>query len=66
MQYFIENNAAITACTEDEILSSLMSIINTPEMLVEYAENACIAGKTNHDKEKNQGVFDAVIASVMK
>ena len=40
-------------------------LVNNPELLVKYAENARNIGIKNHNEEKISNVFDNVIKSVL-
>lgn len=64
MQYFIKNNAAVIASDDKEIEEKLQMLVNNPELLVQYAENARKTGIENHNEEKILNTFDAVIKSV--
>lgn len=60
MQYFIENKAAIVCDTDEKILLGLNQLKNTCT-LNEYAQNACEAGKKNHDPESIRKLLFQVI-----
>ena len=64
MQYFINNNAAVIAADDKEIEEKLSMLVNNPELLVKYAENAKDIGIENHNEEKILSTFDTVIKSV--
>ncbi|MBR5202237.1 MAG: hypothetical protein IKW45_03145 [Clostridia bacterium] len=51
MQYFIQNNAAITATNDGQIENSLREIIKDTEILTSYAEKAREIGIKNHSKD---------------
>ncbi len=51
IQYFLENCAAIVCDTDSNILSNLEQIIHNKNIVNEYAENACAAGKNNHNPD---------------
>lgn len=65
MQYFIKNNAAVIASDDKEIEEKLHMLVNNPELLVQYAENARTTGIENHNEEKILNIFDTVIKSVL-
>lgn len=65
MQYFIKNDAAVIADNDKEIEEKLSMLVNNPELLVKYAENACDIGIKNHNEEKILNTFDSVIKSVL-
>lgn len=64
MQYFIKNEAALTATNDNEIKEKLSMLANNPELLVQYAEKSCKSGIENHREEKIFKTFDNVIKSV--
>lgn len=51
MQYFLENRAAMIANTHKDMVDRLESILHSPEILKEYAKQACACGMKNHKKE---------------
>lgn len=51
MQYFIENDAAITAINDEQIENGLREIIKDTEILTLYAEKAREIGIKNHSKD---------------
>ena len=56
MKYLIENKAAICACDRETIYNVLYDLINSPNTLIQYADNAWNCGKKNHnilDIQKN-------------
>ena len=53
--------SSLVACTENEIFDSLNKLYQNPELLLDYAQKACLLGVVNHSKEKIQQVFDSVI-----
>jgi len=59
--YFIENDAALTACDEMQIKKVLKEILSNPQILNQYAENACACGIRNHAPEKIMQTFNRVI-----
>lgn len=65
MQYFINNDAAVIAAEDKEIEEKLSMLVNNPELLVKYAENARDIGIKNHNEEKILNTFDTVIKSVL-
>lgn len=65
MQYFINNDAAVIADNDKEIEEKLRMLVNNPELLVKYAENARDIGIKNHNEEKILSTFDSVIKSVL-
>ena len=64
MQYFISNHAAITACSDKEIVSGLKRILNDPQLLAQYARRAGETGLKNHDKKKVMNEFYRLIMDV--
>ena len=66
MQYFIENDAAIVASSDEEIFNALSLILASPNQLNDYAERARDTGIRNHSKEIILGVFDETIKEVIK
>lgn len=62
LQYFIENNAALVCVCESDIAKALERVSDSPELLLQLAQNAAEAGQKNHNKEDIQNVFDSVIA----
>jgi len=66
MQYFIKNNAALVAGSEQEIVNILESIVNSPEIIVESAKITAKIGIQNHNKEKIQSIFDTIIFGLFK
>ena len=65
MEYFSSTKSAVTAHTQEEILSGLESLL-TGEVLAEYAKNAAECGMENHSEEKILGTFNAVLSDVYK
>lgn len=65
MQYFINNEAAVIADNDKEIEEKLSMLVNNPELLIKYAENASVLGVKNHNEEKILNTFDEVINSVL-
>ena len=65
MQYFINNEAAVIADNDKEIEEKLSMLVNNPELLIKYAENASVLGVKNHNEEKILNTFDEVIKSVL-
>ena len=59
MQYFKENDCALTADNPELICSVLQSIDSA--ILKQYAQNAVKCGKENHNQEKICCIFDKVI-----
>ena len=66
MQYFIDNNAAFVASSDEEIKQSLSKISDSPDLLIEYATRARDTGIKNHRKEKVLAVFNDTISEVLK
>lgn len=66
MQYFIDNNAAFVASSDEEIKQSLSKISDSPDLLVEYATRARDTGIKNHSKEKVLAIFNDTISEVLK
>ena len=65
MQYFIENNAAIVCGSDEDIVHYLESICDNPKLIDEFAENAAISGKRNHDAKTIKNIFDDVIYNAL-
>ncbi len=65
MQYFIKSNSAVIASDDKEIEEKLSMLVNNPDLLVKYAENARITGLENHNEEKILSTFDSTIKSVL-
>ncbi len=65
MQYFIKNDAAVIADNDKEIEEKLSLLVNNPELLVNYANNASDIGIKNHSEENILKTFDNVIKSVL-
>ncbi len=65
MQYFINNDAAVIAAEDKEIEEKLSMLVNNPDLLVKYAENARDIGIRNHNEEKIISTFDNGIKSVL-
>ena len=51
IDYFVRNDSALVASTEDEIYNQVKRIVDSPEIVAEYAEKAYSCAKRNHDKE---------------
>ncbi len=51
MQYFINNDIAIVADTNAEMIAKFKSILDDPNILCEYAKKACECGIKNHKKD---------------
>lgn len=49
IEYLRNEDAAIICTTESSILSNLKNIINTPQLITEYAEKGWSCGIRNHD-----------------
>ena len=54
LDYLRSNDIAITATSEDELRECLESIVNDPEIILQYARRANEFGKMNHSREKIQ------------
>ncbi|MBO5334269.1 MAG: hypothetical protein J6B37_09200 [Clostridia bacterium] len=65
MQYFINNDVAVIATDDKEIEEKLSMLVNNPDLLVKYAENARDVGIRNHNEEKIISTFDNCIKSVI-
>lgn len=64
IEYLNENNIAIIASNEDELMDQLMYIASNPkEILNEYAERAFSFGKANHSPDK---VFETFCKTVRR
>ena len=48
IEYFSEEKAAIVCNVEDEILKALQRVVDSSELLTEYAVNARLCGERNH------------------
>lgn len=57
IEYFSEEKAAIVCNTEDEVLEALQRVIDSPELLTEYAANARLCGERNHDMLHIKSLF---------
>ena len=64
MGYLRDRDAAITACTQAEIMEGLQKLAQSPEQVIAYAQRAANLGIQNHSKEKIQAIFDGVIATL--
>lgn len=64
MRYLSENNAALTAANDLQIEKCLEEILQNPQILQDYAVNACRCGIENHDPQKIQETFDRVLNEV--
>lgn len=51
LKYLRSNDIAITATSEDELRERLLSIVNDPDIILQYAERANNFGKANHSRE---------------
>lgn len=49
IEYFLEEKAAIVCNTEDAVLEALQNVIDSPELLTDYAKNARLCGERNHN-----------------
>ena len=65
MDYFIKNNAAITASSEKEITDKLLAIIEQPDLMITFAKNACECGLKNHNIAVIQKTFDETLNSII-
>ena len=66
MQYFIENHAAVTATSDEEIIERLNELLYDTNVLKQYAEVARKIGIQNHSNEKILGIFNETVCSVME
>ncbi len=66
IEYFQENAAAIVACEENEIKNNLLIMINEPNILQEFAQNAAKCGLEKHDREMILNRCDQVIQKVYR
>ncbi len=64
MKYFTDNHAAFSCGDETSVCRVLAQISNSPQKLVEMAQNAATAGEKNHNKTHIQSVFDGAIAKL--
>ena len=64
MQYLKDHHAAMIASNREQIEDCLRKIINDPQILREYAINACKCGTENHDPQKIQETFNRVLQEV--
>jgi hypothetical protein len=51
IDYFVRNDSALVALTESEIYTQVQRIIDSPELITEYAKKAYWCAKKNHDME---------------
>lgn len=51
MQYFINNDIAIVAVTNEEMVTEFKAIIDNPDILCQYAKKSSDCGIKNHKKE---------------
>ena len=51
LNYLRSNDIAITATSEDELRERLLSIVNDPDIILQYAKRANDFGKANHSRE---------------
>lgn len=65
MQYFIENEAALIADTDEQIEKVLTAVTTDPCLLKQYALQSSETGKKNHDEQKILHSFDDVLRSVL-
>ncbi len=65
MRYFIRNNCALTASNADELARILALIVDSPEIISDYADRSADIGVQNHNKTHILDVFDSVLDSVL-
>lgn len=51
IDYFHRNDSALVASTEVEISNQVRRLIDSPDLIREYAEKAYLCARRNHDKE---------------
>lgn len=51
IDYFEKNDAAIIACSEEDIYKQILRIVAHPEIMDEYGKKAYDCGVRNHDKQ---------------
>lgn len=66
MKYFKDNDAALTAVNEEQIISILGAVVDNPFVLEKYARNASELGIKNHSKEKIIKTFNKTIRDTLK
>ena len=66
IDYFVRNDSALVASTEGEIYSQVQRIIDSPDLITEYAEKAYMCAKKNHDKEMMDRRFVDTMISASK
>lgn len=65
IDYLRENNAAVIACSFDEIGNQLLKLIENPSKIVSYGKQAYECVKRNHNKEKQSQLLVQTIADVI-
>lgn len=66
IEYFIENDCAFVATTQEEISQIFKKLENNLNDLNEYAKKACMCGLKNHKREQILKKFDYVLKEVYK
>lgn len=64
IEYLKENRAAMVATSDSELEAVLMTVIENPGVLIEYAKNSAELGKKNHAREKIEQTFNNTINEV--
>lgn len=64
--YLRDNNCAVIANEYEEIENKLTELINNPNMITEYAQNAFDTGKKNHNEEDIKRIFADTFISAYK
>lgn len=65
MEYFVQTGAAICVTERKKIEETLRKILETPEILVEYANRAYECGKQNHNGETIRKIVKETISDLM-
>lgn len=66
MQYFIDENAAIVATSEEAIEIKLTELSNDTDLMIKCAQNACDVGIRKHSKEIVLKTFNDTIEQTLK
>ena len=66
IEYLRENEAALVACSEDEIEAQLKTIVSNGDVLQKYARNAINCGLKNHHPDIIIKTFYNVIEQVIR
>jgi hypothetical protein len=65
IDYLIKNNAAMVACHKNEIEKKLRTLIEHPELIIEYGEKGWDCGKRNHTIREIQSRLVADFESLL-